>query len=106
MGVGDSDGKESACSAGDLISPLGRKDPWRRGRLPTPVFLPGEFHRQKSLLGYSLRGQIELDTTKRLSMHTHTNMTQMSLNITTRTKRSQTNKNISHMIALGKILEN
>ena len=23
---------------------LGREDPWRRERLPTPVFSPGEFH--------------------------------------------------------------
>ena len=37
-------GKESACNAGDLgsIPGLG-KIPWRRERLPTPVFWPGEF---------------------------------------------------------------
>ena len=29
------------------------KIPWRRGRLPTPVFLPGEFHEHRSLVGYS-----------------------------------------------------
>ena len=41
---GGSDGKESACNVGDsgLIPGLG-KMPWRRERLPTPVFLPGEF---------------------------------------------------------------
>jgi len=27
---------------------------WRRELLPTPVFLPGEFHRLRSLAGYSL----------------------------------------------------
>ena len=27
--------------------------PWRRKRQPTPVFLPGEFHGQRSLAGYS-----------------------------------------------------
>ena len=27
---------------------------WRREWLPIPVFLPGEFHGQKSLVGYSL----------------------------------------------------
>ena len=38
-------GKESACSAGDLDSIPGLgKIPWRRGRLPTPVFWRGEFH--------------------------------------------------------------
>ena len=29
------------------------KMPWRRDRLPTPVFLPGKFHGQRSLVGYS-----------------------------------------------------
>ena len=28
------------------------KIPWRRKWLPTPVFLPGKSHRQRSLLGY------------------------------------------------------
>ena len=31
----------------------GRKTPWRRERQPTPVFLPGEPHGQRSLAGYS-----------------------------------------------------
>ena len=39
------------------------KIPWRRKWRPTPVFLPGESHGQKSLLSYSPRGHIELDTT-------------------------------------------
>ena len=30
-----------------------RFNPWRRERLPTPDFLPGEFHGQRSLVGYS-----------------------------------------------------
>ena len=29
------------------------KSPWRREWQPTPVFLPGEFHPQRSLVGYS-----------------------------------------------------
>ena len=29
------------------------KIPWRRARQPTPVFLPGESHRQRNLVGYS-----------------------------------------------------
>ena len=38
-------GKESTCNVGDLGSISGfRKIPWRRDRLPTPVFWPGEFH--------------------------------------------------------------
>ena len=36
----------------------------------TPVFLPGEFHGQKSLMGYSPWGLKELDITEQLT-HTH-----------------------------------
>ena len=32
------------------------KIPWRRKWQPTPVFLPGKFHGQRSLVGYSLWG--------------------------------------------------
>ena len=37
--------------------------PWRRKCQPTPVFLPGKFHGQRSLVGYSSRGHKESDTT-------------------------------------------
>ena len=38
-------GEESACNEGDLDSiPELKKIPWRRERLTTPVFWPGEFH--------------------------------------------------------------
>ena len=33
-----------------------RKIPWRRTQQPTPVFLFGESHGQRSLVGYSSRG--------------------------------------------------
>ena len=33
-----------------------KKIPWRREWLPTPVFLPGEFHGQRSLASYSSWG--------------------------------------------------
>ena len=33
------------------FSPWVRKIPWRRKWQPTPVFLPGESHRQRSLVG-------------------------------------------------------
>ena len=32
---------------------LGWEDPWKREWLPTPEFLPGEFHGQRSLAGHS-----------------------------------------------------
>ena len=38
------------------FNPWVRKILWRRKWQPTPVFLPGESHRQRSLLGYSPRG--------------------------------------------------
>ena len=43
-----------------------RKIPWRRKRQPTPGFLPGKFHGQRSLVGYSLLGWKELNTTEQL----------------------------------------
>ena len=46
--------------------------PWRREWLPTPVFLPGEFHGQRSLAGYTPWGLKELDTAEGLThRHTH-----------------------------------
>ena len=35
------------------VQSLGRKDPMEREWLPTPVFLPGASHGQRSLVGYS-----------------------------------------------------
>ena len=43
------------------------KTPGRREWLPTPVFLPGEFHGQRTLVGFSLWGHIESDTTEQLT---------------------------------------
>ena len=59
------DGKESACNVGDpgLIPGSGRPA-WRREWQPTTVFLPGEFHGQRSLEGYSPWGHKESDTTE------------------------------------------
>ena len=41
-----------------------RKIPWRREWLSTLVFLPGEFHRQGNLRGYSPGGHKESDMTE------------------------------------------
>ena len=43
------------------------KIPWRKKWQPTPIFLLGEFHGQRTLLGYSPGSHTELDTTERLS---------------------------------------
>ena len=40
------------------------KIPWSRAWQPTPVFLPGESHRQKTPAGYSPCGHKESDTTE------------------------------------------
>ena len=50
-----------------LIPESGRF-PWRREWLPIPVLLPGEFHGQRSLMGYSLRCCKESDMTERFSL--------------------------------------
>ena len=50
-------GKEPACQFRKhrkrRFSPRVRKMPWRRAWQPTPLFLSGESHRQKSLVGCS-----------------------------------------------------
>ena len=53
-------GKEPACECRRWkrpgFSPWVGKIPWRRARQPTPVFLPGESHGQRSLAGHSRWG--------------------------------------------------
>ena len=47
-------GKESTCQCRRYgFDPWVVKIPWRRKWQPTPVFLPGKSHRQRSLVGYS-----------------------------------------------------
>ena len=67
---GGLDGKESACNVEDLGSIPG----W--GRSPrdghgNPDFLPGEFHGERSLEGYSPWGRKESETTKVINTFTH-----------------------------------
>ena len=54
------------------FSPWVGKIPWRREWQCIPVFLPGESHGQRNLVGYSPRGHKASDKTETLSMHTHT----------------------------------
>ena len=65
--------KNPPADAGDsagFIRSLGREDPWvgtipgRRKWQLSPVFLPGEFHGQRSLAGYSPEGHKEPDMTE------------------------------------------
>ena len=66
-----SSGKEPTCQWGRLrrwrFSPWGGKIPWRRKWLPTPVFLSGKSHGQRSLMGPSTWGRKAC--WKWLSMH-------------------------------------
>ena len=49
------------------VDPWVGKIPWRRKWQPTPIFLPGEFHGQKSLSGYCPWSLKESDTAERLN---------------------------------------
>ena len=48
------------------FSPWIGKIPWRRRWQPTPVFLPGKSHGQRTLVGYSPWGCTDLGTTEQL----------------------------------------
>ena len=50
--------------------------PWRRAWQPTPIFLRGESHGQRSLVGYSPWGRLRL---KWLSTHAHTKLLRQKL---------------------------
>ena len=68
--------KESACQCRRYrrcrFDPWVGKIPCRRKRQPSPVFLPGESHGQRSLVGCSPCGRKESDRTELLSMHAYT----------------------------------
>ena len=60
--AGDSRDTDSIPGSGKIL--------WGRKWQPTPVFLPGKLHGQRSLAGYSLWGHKESDTTEQFGMHT------------------------------------
>ena len=49
------------------VQSLGWEDPQRKKWQPTPIFLPGKSHGQRSLVGCSPWGHKELDTTERVN---------------------------------------
>ena len=69
---GGASGKELACQCRGCkklgFNPWVEKIPWSRAWQPTPVFLPGEFHGQRSLAGYSPWSCKELDLTEQLAL--------------------------------------
>jgi len=50
------------------FDPWDGKIPWGRKQQPTPVFLPGESHGERSLAGYSPQALKHLDTTEQLTL--------------------------------------
>ena len=46
----------------------GLEGTWRTERLPTPVFLPGELHGQRNLVGYGPWCHKESDVTEQLTL--------------------------------------
>ena len=52
------------------VQSLGQEDPWRWKWQPTPVFLCGESHGQRSLVSGSQQGPKELNMTE-ATMHAH-----------------------------------
>ena len=46
------------------VQSLGWEDPLEEGMTTHSIFLSGEFHEQRSLVGYSLWGHIETDMTE------------------------------------------
>ena len=65
---GVTSGKEPACQCRKHercgFDPWVGKIPWRKAWQPTLVFLPGEFHGQRNLAGYSPCSRKELDMTE------------------------------------------
>ena len=50
------------------LDPWVEKIPWNRDWLPTPVFLPGEFYGQRSLVFHSLWSHKKSDMTEQLTL--------------------------------------
>ena len=61
------------------VRSLGQEDPLEKERLPTPVFLPGEFHGQSSLVSYNPWGHKESYMAERLTLSLSHSMGSCSL---------------------------
>ena len=59
------------------FNPWVEKIPWRRKWQPTPVFLPGEPHGWRSLVGYSPWGCKESDRTEQLHFQASTKLSML-----------------------------
>ena len=70
---GGTSGKEPACQCRRRrkcrFDPWVRKIPWSKKWQPIPIFFPGKFHGQRSLVGYIVLGVAKSQT--RLNLHTY-----------------------------------
>ena len=57
-----SDGKESACNAGDPGSIPGQEDSLKQQMVTHSIFLPRKSHGQRSLVGYTVHGVTKSQT--------------------------------------------
>ena len=71
-----------------------------RGSTPTPVFLPGESHGRRSLVGYSPRGRKESDTTEQL----HFTFTEYYI-VEEKNLKPRHKENLTYFERLGKTIQ-
>ena len=88
---GGASGKETACQCRRCkrggFDPWVGRIPWRRAWQPTPVFLPGESHGQRSLADYSPQGHCKDSDMTEATQHTYTTH---SLSLIVRTLKEDT----------------
>ena len=82
---GGSDGKESACSEGDLGLIPGSGRPLKKGMATHSGILACKFHGQRNLVGYSPWGHKESDMTERLITHASVLQKDLNLSVAQRT---------------------
>ena len=68
----------SVGDAGVSGSLLGSGIPWRKKWQPTPVFLPGKFHGQRSLTGCTVHG-VERVRQDLVTQHTHSQLVHIAM---------------------------
>ena len=69
--------KNLPANSGDVTGRFNRwvrKIPWRQAWQPTQVFLPGESHGQRSLVGYSSLATLTKNRTRLKQFSTHVHM--------------------------------
>ena len=95
---GGSDSKEFPCNAGELdLIPGLRRSPGEEKSPSTLVFLPGEFHGQRSLAGYSPQGRKKSDITE-ATQHVRTYTKRYTMNHV----HIQVNLILNHLLVLCK----